>query len=68
MYALKLWAIHGTNVEPLCKIPHPPTAARMIEAIKSAYYFLYIHHVAVFSLHDKGTQLGDLDGTELSFD
>ncbi|KAK7943485.1 uncharacterized protein PG986_012598 [Apiospora aurea] len=60
--AQKLWTLHVSNVEPLCKILHIPTAAKMVEevtlrpanATKEEECLLFaIYHFAVFSMSDE---------------
>ncbi|KAK8085641.1 Transcription factor vrtR1 [Apiospora hydei] len=60
--AQKLWTLHTNNVEPLCKILHIPTTAKMIEevtlhpanATKEEECLLFaIYHFAVFSMSDE---------------
>lgn len=60
--AMKLWATHVENVEPLCKILHIPTTAKMVEAVsqkpsmasKADECLLFsIYHFAVFSMSDE---------------
>lgn len=60
--AMKLWAAHVENVEPLCKILHVPTTAKMVETVsqkpsmasKSDECLLFaIYHFAVFSMSDE---------------
>ncbi|EXJ89221.1 hypothetical protein A1O3_02287 [Capronia epimyces CBS 606.96] len=59
--AMKLWAVYVDNVEPLCKLLHVPTVARMVERVsrqpgtasKAQECLLFaIYHFAVFSLAD----------------
>ncbi|KAI1082551.1 fungal-specific transcription factor domain-containing protein [Whalleya microplaca] len=59
--AMKLWATYIQNVEPLCKVLHIPTTARMVEAVsqkpvtasKADECLLFsIYHFAVFSMTD----------------
>ncbi|KAK4992359.1 hypothetical protein LTR50_001117 [Elasticomyces elasticus] len=60
--AMKLWAVHVQNVEPLCKILHIPSTARMVLAVsqqpetasKADECLLFaIYHFAVFSMTDE---------------
>ncbi|RFU74836.1 hypothetical protein TARUN_7405 [Trichoderma arundinaceum] len=60
--AMKLWAAHVGNVEPLCKILHIPTTAKMVETVsrkpsmasKADECLLFaIYHFAVFSMSDE---------------
>ncbi|KAM0249565.1 hypothetical protein ACHAQJ_008994 [Trichoderma viride] len=60
--AMKLWVAHVENVEPLCKILHIPTTAKMIETVsqkpsmasKADECLLFaIYHFAVFSMSDE---------------
>ncbi|KAI0381623.1 fungal-specific transcription factor domain-containing protein [Hypomontagnella monticulosa] len=59
--AMKLWAAHVQNVEPLCKVLHIPTTARMVETVsrqpasasKPYECLLFsIYHIAIFSMTD----------------
>ncbi|KAH0526657.1 hypothetical protein TsFJ059_009954 [Trichoderma semiorbis] len=60
--AMKLWMAHVENVEPICKILHIPTAAKMVETVsqkpstasKADECLLFaIYHFAVFSMSDE---------------
>ena len=60
--AMKLWAVHVQNVEPLCKVLHIPTTTRMVERVsqhpatasKAHECLLFaIYHFAVFSMTDE---------------
>ncbi|KAL6886000.1 fungal-specific transcription factor domain-containing protein [Trichoderma evansii] len=64
--AMKLWAAHVENVEPLCKILHIPTTAKMVETVsqkpsmasKADECLLFaIYHFAVFSMSDEDCEL-----------
>ncbi|KAL9479682.1 hypothetical protein ACSS6W_004468 [Trichoderma asperelloides] len=64
--AMKLWAAHIENVEPLCKILHIPTTAKMVETVsqkpsmasKADECLLFaIYHFAVFSMSDEDCML-----------
>ncbi|KAL7911844.1 fungal-specific transcription factor domain-containing protein [Trichoderma velutinum] len=64
--AMKLWLAHVENVEPLCKILHIPTAAKMVEIVsqkpsmasKADECLLFaIYHFAVFSMSDEDCML-----------
>ncbi|VUC32998.1 unnamed protein product [Clonostachys rosea] len=57
--AMKLWAAHVSNVDPLCKLLHVPSTAEMVESIsqqpsigsKAQECLLFsIYHSAVFSM------------------
>ncbi|KAK7749680.1 hypothetical protein SLS53_000259 [Cytospora paraplurivora] len=65
-HAPQLWAIHVSNVEPLCKVLHIPTTARLIETVsqrpatatKAQECLLFsIYHFAIFSLDNAECQL-----------
>lgn len=60
-HALRLWAIYANNVEPLCKVLHTPTMARLVESIsqqpstvaKAQECLLFsVYHCAIVSLDD----------------
>ena len=60
--AMKLWAAHVQNVEPLCKVLHILTTARVAETVsqqpatvsKAHECLLFaIYHFAVFSMTDE---------------
>jgi Fungal specific transcription factor domain len=60
--AMKLWVVHVQNVEPVCKVLHIPTTARMVEQVsqqpanasKSHECLLFaIYYFAVFSMTDE---------------
>lgn len=60
-HAMKLWAAHVQNVEPVCKILHIPTTAEMVETVsrqpstatKAQECQLFaIYHFAVYSMTD----------------
>jgi hypothetical protein len=60
--AMKLWATHVENVEPLCKVLHIPTTTKMVGsssqkpsmASKAEECLLFsIYHFAVFSMADE---------------
>lgn len=60
--AMKLWATHVQNVEPICKILHIPTTAKMVETVsrqpstatKAQECQLFaIYHFAVYSMNDE---------------
>ncbi|KAM6485985.1 fungal-specific transcription factor domain-containing protein [Trichoderma sp. SZMC 28011] len=64
--AMKLWMAHVENVEPICKILHIPTTAKMIEIVsqkpstasKADECLLFaIYHFAVFSMSDEDCML-----------
>lgn len=59
--AMKLWATHVQNVEPLCKVLHIPTTARIVETVSQQplsasradeCLLFSIYHFAVFSMAD----------------
>lgn len=61
-HALALWTTHMQNVEPLCKILHIPTTAKMVETVarqpstasKAQECQLFaIYHFAVFSMEEE---------------
>ncbi|KAL7944025.1 fungal-specific transcription factor domain-containing protein [Trichoderma barbatum] len=60
--AMRLWLAHVENVEPLCKILHIPTTAKMVATVskkpsmasKADECLLFaIYHFAVFSMSDE---------------
>ena len=60
--AMKLWAVHVQNVEPLCKVLHIPTTARLVETVSQQpataskvheCLLFAIYHLAVFSMTDE---------------
>lgn len=60
--AMKLWAAHVENVEPLCKVLHIPTTAKMVETVSrnpstasraDECLLFAIYHFAVFSMSDE---------------
>ncbi|PNP51339.1 hypothetical protein THARTR1_07989 [Trichoderma harzianum] len=64
--AMKLWTAHVENVEPICKILHIPTTAKMVETVsqkpsmasKTDECLLFaIYHFAVFSMSDEDCML-----------
>ncbi|KAK4085165.1 transcriptional regulator family: Fungal Specific TF [Trichoderma aggressivum f. europaeum] len=64
--AMKLWMAHVENVEPICKILHIPTIAKMVETVsqkpsmasKADECLLFvIYHFAVFSMSDEDCML-----------
>lgn len=64
-HASKLWATHVANVEPLCKVLHIPTTARMISAVtqepgtatRAQECLLFsVYLFAIFSLADEDCQ------------
>ncbi|KAL5092462.1 hypothetical protein Trisim1_001715 [Trichoderma cf. simile WF8] len=64
--AMKLWTAHVENVEPICKILHIPTTAKVVETVsqkpstasKADECLLFaIYHFAVFSMSDEDCML-----------
>ncbi|CAG9948951.1 unnamed protein product [Clonostachys rosea f. rosea IK726] len=60
--AMKLWAAHVSNVDPLCKLLHIPSTAKMVESIsqqpsiasKAQECLIFsIYHSAVFSMAEE---------------
>ncbi|KAL7960397.1 fungal-specific transcription factor domain-containing protein [Trichoderma compactum] len=64
--AIKLWMVHVENVEPICKILHIPSTAKMVKTVsqkpsmasKADECLLFaIYHFAVFSMSDEDCML-----------
>ncbi|GKZ31842.1 transcription factor vrtR1 [Aspergillus brasiliensis] len=60
-HAAKLWQAYVENIEPLCKILHVPTVAKMVDAVSKnpatasnidECVLFAIYHFAVFSMSD----------------
>lgn len=66
-HAVKLWAAHVQNVEPLCRILHIQTTAKMVDAVSrqpstatrtQECQLFAIYHLAVYSMDEEDCQRG----------